>query len=182
VTLGQRIVALHEALAASGIAHAFGGALALAFWVQEPRGTRDIDVNAFVPAAEWQRILAALPDGVAIPDAARRTLERDAQVRLWWDDTPVDLFLDYADLHAQAAREARSVPFAGTQIPVLGPVELAAFKAMFDRPKDWVDIGEMLAAGTLDPEALRRSLRPMLAGDDPRWDRLDEAVRYAASR
>jgi hypothetical protein len=71
------------------------------------------------------------------------------------------------------------VPFAGREIPVLGPVELAAFKAMFDRTKDWADIEAMLAAGTLDVLDLRGALGPMLDRDDARWGRLSEAVRRA---
>ena len=42
---------LHAGLESGGIPHAFGGAIALADWTLEPRGTRDIDVNLFVPAA-----------------------------------------------------------------------------------------------------------------------------------
>ena len=56
------------------------------------------------------------------------------------------------------------MPFAGTQIPVLGPVELAVFKAMFDRTRDWADIEAMVAAGTLDVDAVGAVLRSRLGG------------------
>jgi hypothetical protein len=179
VTLAERIVALHDALARAGIEHAFGGAIALAYWTLEPRGTRDIDLNVFAAPGASARVLEALPGGVAVPEGTAAAIERDGQARVWWDDTPVDLFFDYAPLHAEAARHRRSVPFAGTEIPVLGPVELAAFKAMFDRTRDWADLEAMLAAETLDLDALRAALRTMVAGDDPRLARLDEAVRRA---
>ena len=81
MTLTERIVALHAALAGAGLPHAFGGALALAFCTAEPRATQDIDVNVFLSPEEVDRLLDALPDGVAVADADRRALERDAQAR-----------------------------------------------------------------------------------------------------
>jgi hypothetical protein len=181
VTLAQRLLALHEALGRAALPHAFGGAIALAYWTREPRGTRDLDVNVFVPTAEAARVLGALPAGVAVPDGTEEVLARDGQVRLWWDDTPVDVFLDYAPIHAQAAREVRRVPFEGREIPVLGPVELAVFKAMFDRTKDWADIEAVLGAGTASVGAVRGALEPMVGAGDPRLARLEEAGRRAAA-
>jgi len=173
VTFAERVVALEAALAAHDVPHAFGGAIALAYLVLNPRATSDVDVNLFVPTAEAGSALAALPDGVAIPDDAQATIERDGQIRLWWEETPVDLFFDYAPIHAEAARNAGTAPFAGITIPVLGPVELAVFKAMFDRSRDWADIEDLVDAGTLDLDAVRAALRTMLPPDDPRFARLD---------
>jgi hypothetical protein len=175
-SLVEKVLALSEALEAADIPHAFGGALALAYCTEDPRGTRDIDVNAFVPASEGARVLAALPPGVAVKPGTAEIIAADGQVRLWWDDTPVDLFLDYAPLHAQAARGRRVVPFAGRQISVLGPTELVLFKALFDRPKDWVDIATVVEAGALaDPESVRTGLVELVGSDDERvarWDAL----------
>lgn len=173
-SLVEKILAVSEALTEADIPHAFGGALALAYCTEDPRGTRDIDVNAFVPAEEAPRVLAALPPGVVVPPGTADVVAADGQVRLWWDDTPVDLFMDYAPLHAQAARGRRSVPFAARQISVLGPVELVLFKALFDRPKDWVDIAAVVEAGALaDPSAVRRGLVDLVGADDPRIERWD---------
>lgn len=180
MTLEERLVALHRALTAAGVPHAFGGAIALAYSTLNPRGTSDIDVNIFLPAAEASSALAALPEGVGRPPSAIAAIARDEQVRLWWDQTPVDVFFDYAPVHADAARNARMVPFHGTRIPVLGPVELAVFKIVYDRTRDWADIEEMLAVRTLDVDAARQALEPMLAADDRRFDRLDELVHRAA--
>jgi len=182
VTLPERLVALHQALAGARIPHAFGGAVALAYWTLEPRGTRDIDVNLFVPASDPDRALAALPEGIVLPDGARETIERDGQIRVWWDDTPVDLFFDYADVHAAAARHRRRVRFQDTRIPVLGPIELAVFKVMFDRTRDWADLEAMAERGTLDYASVRASLRAMLAPDDARLARLAELERRYADR
>jgi hypothetical protein len=177
VTLAERLLALHRALSRRRIPHAFGGAIALAYWTLDPRGTSDIDLNVFVPAAQARRVLEALPDGVGHSDQAAGTLERDGQVRLWWDDTPIDLFLDYAPIHAEAARNRRSVPFEGTKIPVLGPNELAIFKAMFDRTRDWADIEALVANQAVDLDAVTGRLGTMLSADDVRFARWDEAVR-----
>lgn len=182
MTLAERLLAVHAALDDANVPHAFGGAIALAYWTEEPRGTRDLDVNVFLPVDEAARVLTVLAGlAVAVEPGTAETIARDGQVRVWWDDTPIDLFFDYAPIHLEAARNARTVPFAGEQIPVLGPVELAAFKAMFDRTKDWADIEAMFTAGTIDGHGLRRSLSGMLAPDDRRWERLDEAERRATS-
>jgi len=64
---------------------------------------------------------------------------------------------------------------------VLGPIELATFKVMFDRTRDWADVEAMLEAGTLDLDALRAELSTLLPRDDHRFARLDEAVRRATT-
>jgi hypothetical protein len=181
VTLPERLVALHRALARRRIPHAFGGAIALAYVTLDPRGTSDIDLNVFLPSADCERALRALPEQVAQPEGTAETIARDGQIRLWWDETPVDLFFDYAPIHAAAAEHRRTVPFAGTRIPVLGPVELAVFKALFDRTRDWADIEAMLVAEALDLDAVREELATMLEPDDARFTRLDEALRRATA-
>ncbi len=176
-TLVEKVVALSDALTAAGVDHAFGGAIALAYCTEDPRGTRDVDVNAFIPASEPEPVLAALPPSVTVPAGTADVITREGQVRLWWGDTPVDLFLDYAPLHAQAARGSRDVPFAGRQIRVLGPVELVLFKALFDRPKDWVDIATVVDAGAVAPDRVQDDLFALLGNEDPRIERWDALTR-----
>ncbi len=106
---------------------------------------------------------------------------RDGQVRVWWDETPLDLFFDYAPIHVDAAAYRRVVPFAGHDIPVLGPVELVVFKVMFDRTRHWADVEAVIAAQAVCLDAVRRSLAPMLEPGDRRWARLAEAERRAAA-
>ena len=177
--LPDRVVAINRALTARRIPHAFGGAIALAYWTLDPRGTSDIDVNIFVAAEEAGPVLTALPQGIARPAGAEETVARDGQIRLWWDETPIDLFFDYMPLHVAAAKHRRVVPFADTRIPVLGPVELAVFKVMFDRTRDWADLEEMIAAGTLDVSAVHAELTGLVGRHDPRHSRLDQAERRA---
>lgn len=171
-TLVERIVAIAASFDAAGIEWALGGALALAFATEEPRATRDIDINVFVESRDVDRVFAAMPAGIAHGRLERRQVLATDQVRLWWDDTPVDLFFAAAPFHFEAGRRCRSVPFAGRTVRVLSADDLAVFKAMFDRPRDWVDIDEMAASGTLDRSAASTSLAGLLGADDARVARL----------
>lgn len=177
MSLPDRLLELHRGLAARRVPHAFGGAIALAYWTLDPRGTNDIDLNVFLQPGQAGRALEALPDQVQVADETIPTIERDGQIRLWWEEVPVDVFFSYLPIHDAAARHRRTVPFAGSQIPILGPVELAAFKIRFDRTRDWADIEAMIAAETLDVDALRAELSQLLPADDQRFARLEEAER-----
>lgn len=55
---------------------------------------------------------------------------------------------------------------------VLRAEDLAVFKAMFDRPKDWVDIDEMATSGALDRTVAAQRLENLLGPGDPRVGRL----------
>lgn len=80
-SLVAKVVAIHHALEQAGLAHAIGGALALAYH-GEPRATVDIDAKVFVPPTDSAKVGEILhPLGVDLdgPTAA----ERDRQVRLW---------------------------------------------------------------------------------------------------
>lgn len=165
-TLVDRILAIAAALEAAAVPWALGGALALAYATEEPRATRAIDVNVFVPATEAARIFDALPDGVRHDDADIDAARRDDQVRLWWDDTPVDVFFATNAFHDDVATRRRRVPFAGTTIAILAAEDLAVFKALFDRPKDWVDIETMVESRALDVDRAADRLAALLGPDD----------------
>jgi hypothetical protein len=164
--LTAKIVALHDALDAATIPHAFGGALALAFCTAEPRATRDIDVNVFCDPKELARVEAALPRAFRVTTAQRKLLLRDGQARLWWAETPVDLFLANHTFHQQAAANRRVVPFAGVDLPVLACADLAVFKAFFARPKDAVDLATMAHVGTIDLDELATTVTALLGSDE----------------
>jgi len=174
MTLSEKLIAIHRALDGAKIPHAFGGAIALAYATQNPRGTSDIDVNVFTPAADPREALAALPAEVEQPEGTAETVARDGQIRLWWDETPVDLFFNYEPVHEEAARNRRTVEFAGTTIPILDADELALFKAMFDRTQDWADIEALVAAGTVDLPRVRELLTGLVGAGDARVARLDD--------
>ena len=60
-SLPERIVEVSRALDSAGVPHAFGGAIALAFCIPEPRATADLDINIFLSVGEATRALDALP-------------------------------------------------------------------------------------------------------------------------
>jgi hypothetical protein len=170
--LTDKIVALHEALVAADLPHAFGGALALAWCTRRARGTIDIDVNIFVGTDDRGRVFDALPDGVKVTAKDRTLLKRDGQVRVWWDATPLDLFLNTTDYHVAVAGRIRPETFAGTRIPFLSCLDVAVFKAFFNRTKDWADLEEMQAAGTLDAGQVAGIIAHYLGEDDERVGKL----------
>ena len=172
MTLAEKIVAIHEALEMHQIPHAFGGAIALAYYTLDPRGTSDVDLNLFVPERTPEAALASLPEGIADRESATAAILDSGQARLWWGENPVDLFFDNVPLHTAARANSRTVPFADAEIPVLGPVELAAFKALFNRTRDWADLEAMASAGTLDIEAAASATAGVAGDDDPRVERL----------
>jgi hypothetical protein len=170
--LAQRLLDIHEALSKADLPHAFGGAIALAYCTQEPRGTRDLDVNVFVDPARAKEVFAALPEAVTVEESHVRTLEGEGQVRVWWEDTPIDLFLDIHSFHEEVAQLVRLVPFEAHTIPVLDCTALVVFKALFDRTKDWADIEDMVAAGALDLRQAKTWLERLVGSDDPVLRRL----------
>lgn len=176
--LDEKILAIQGAFDASSIPHAFGGALALAYYAT-PRGTEDIDVNVFVGTERAAAVLEALDRlGVATGDPTDLSkLREHGQVRLHWDRTPVDLFFAYDPLHEACVGRRKRVPFGGDdRIFILSAEDLVIFKVLFDRPKDWTDIGEMLFAlgGEFDAEYTLDWLRRILSADDQRLRRFEE--------
>jgi hypothetical protein len=172
--LPQKIIAIHHALASLDIAHAFGGALALAWCTQRARGTIDIDLNVFVTQDRASEVVAGFPAGVAHTDADVVTLEQEGQARLWWDDTPIDVFLNTTDYHQDVARRIRWEPFDGEELPFLACTDLAVFKAFFNRTRDWADLEEMAAAATLDRDRVLGILIRYVGPADERVQHLHE--------
>lgn len=164
--LGERLLAVHQAFDGAGLPHAFGGAIALAYCVEDPRGTTDLDVNVFVAPTDAERVVVALPSDIRVRETDMEKLTRDGQVRLRWGQTPVDLFLNVHEFHEEAAGRVRVVPFEGARIPVLDCVSLAVFKVFFNRTKDWADIEAMVEAGKLDVPIVVRWLDALLGPDD----------------
>jgi hypothetical protein len=162
---GDQLLGIHHALDVAEIPHAIGGAIALGYCTLEPRGTRDLDVNVFLGPERAKDVFAALPEGVEFSGLSLEHAERDGQVRLLWGATPIDLFLNVLPFHDHVAAQVRMVPFEGHTIPVLGCTGLAVFKAMFDRPRDWVDIEAMVEARSLEIDEARRWLVEMVGAD-----------------
>lgn len=176
-TLVERIVAVCAALDRAEVPWALGGALALAYATNEPRGTRDIDVNVFVAASQARSVFAALPPGVAFAESDVTEAKDRDQVRLWWDSTPIDVFFAAEQFHLDVAKRCRNVPFEGRRINVLSAEDLAVFKALFDRTKDWADIEAMVDSKGIDV-GLAADRLATLIGDDARVARLRTLVSH----
>jgi hypothetical protein len=173
--LPDKVVSIHESLAQARIPHAIGGALALAYYA-EPRATIDIDLNIFIPVERWREVIEILsPLGVDAEKLEEAAILRDGQCRLWWGSNPVDLFFAYDEIHDAMREETRRVPFADTRIPILSPEHLTICKLVFDRPKDWLDVEQILVATEeLDVAAIDRWLVRMVGVDDSRVERFAE--------
>jgi hypothetical protein len=181
LSLTEKIVRLHKALDESELPHAFGGALALAYCTADPRATHDIDVNVFVRPDHVDEVLAALPRGVVAGEDDRRLLSRDGQARLWWDGTPIDVFLSYHPFHDQAQERSRRLPFGKlSDLPVLSCRDLAVFKAFFSRPKDAVDLATMAADGQLEVAAVLADVSELLGADSSNLEFVRRSLEQGA--
>lgn len=169
-----RIVAVHEMLESLNVAHQFGGAIALA-WYRSPRATTDVDLNVTMSPADSTPVLGALAHlGVTVSEADKALIARDGQARLDWEGSYLDLFFATLDLHLAMAAHARRVEFGPLEIPILSPEHLIVCKAVFDRPKDWVDIEEMIAWGTeIDRDEVMRWIAEILGEESEQHARLD---------
>lgn len=179
LALSERLLLLEETFAQRRLPHAFGGALALAYYAV-PRATVDIDVNVFVGAARAGDVLDVLATLGAGPIAAeeRARLHRDEQARVFWERTPVDLFFAYDPLHESARERRRRMPFGDATLHVLSAEDLMIFKILFDREKDWRDLDELVfaMAGELDAAYVRTWLDRILAPGDERRRRAEGAL------
>ena len=136
----DKIKAVHRALEQAGIPHAFGGALALAFYA-EPRETSDIDVNVFVPVERRQEV-----------DEALAALGTDPE-------HPIHLFFSCDALHEEMPKKVGRVSIGGETIPLVSPEHLVVRKILLGRPKDQQDIEQILARTSVDQEEIDNWVR-----------------------
>jgi hypothetical protein len=170
--LVTKLFAIHDSLTAAALGHAFGGAIALAYCTEEPRGTRDLDLNIFTDASRAQTALAALPQGVSVSKRDVDRVVREGQTRLWWDDTPIDVFFNNHPFHDAVAGGVTWVPLQGREIPVIDCAALVVFKALFNRTRDWADIEAVAEQSPRQLDAAAITIQEMLGPDDPIYRRL----------
>ncbi len=163
VDLIRKIHRLHRTFAKADLPHAFGGALASAWCAGQARATINIDVNVFVNGTDIERVLAALPTQVRWTEADVKVLKRDLQCRLWFEHTPVDLFFNSTEWHEKLASRVIWEPLADVSLPFLCCEDLAVFKALFNRTKDWSDLEAMQEAGSLDISRVSAAVIDLLA-------------------
>lgn len=182
ISLPEKLVALDAALTSASIPHAFGGAIALAYYA-EPRATIDIDCNVFFAPPHHAVVADALrPLGVDTSIDAG-LVERDGQIRVQWGRTPIDLFFAYDPVHDAMKGAIRKVPFGDTTVPILSPEFLVVCKVNFDRVKDWLDIEQVLVAvDGFDAETVRHWVAHVAGRDDPRFIRFDKMAHRLLGR
>lgn len=177
----NRLVAIHDALDRQGLPHAFGGAIALAFHVQDPRATSDIDVNVTADPGDPEVVLRALPDRIRWDADDVDECRRNGQVRVFWREEPVDNPLDiflpqHPELHQLVVERAERVSLSGRDIPILAATHLLLFKMWYDRRKDWADIEEMLRHGNPDVDEARAWIVRLVGASDERLAKLQTVI------
>jgi hypothetical protein len=176
--LSAKIVTVHELLDSLHVPHQFGGAIALA-WYRNPRATTDIDLNITLAPADAEPVLGALTHvGVAISEADRLQIARDGQARLDWGGSYLDVFFATLEFHREMVGRLREVEFGPARIPILAPEHLVVCKAIFDRPKDWIDIQAMVDWGTdIDVDDALGWVGEILGGDSEPYRKLADMLR-----
>jgi hypothetical protein len=170
-----KLLALEAALATAGIPHAFGGAMALAAYV-EPRGTDDLDLGVFTGSDEAEHLVSVLGSLGMDTEVDLEVIKSGDWGRLYWDETPVDFFFSYTPMHFEMQERVRQLSVSGSEVPVLGPEDVIGLKVVFNRPKDWVDIDNILQRHPdVDLEVVQRWILTMF--DDPDNGPHDRTVR-----
>jgi len=145
------LVDVDDALDALGVAHAFGGTIALAYYA-DPRGTNDVDVNVATRFDQAGVVLDALAATGFSVEGDPTTLLPAAGIRCTRGRDLVALFFRFDPNHERlldrALAAAIEVGDQDRQIRILSPNDLAIIKMAFNRGNDWVDLGAMLAAKT----------------------------------
>lgn len=182
----EMALAIHHGFDRAGLRHAIGGAIALGYHISEPRGTRDVDINVSTDPDQPQSMFDALPSAVRWSEVDVERVRRDGQVRLFWPvgegngpPVPVDLFLPQHELHSVVSERAERVPMLDAWVPILSATDLTIFKALFDRPKDWVDIEAMLRFGKVDEVEVTAWLTEVVGPGDDRLERFSHVSKQS---
>lgn len=175
----ERAVDVYQRLTGAGIDCAIGGALALAYHVDDPRTTDDIDLNVSVSSESAGAVLTLMPDDLPWTKQTIERIWRDDQVRIMWpvdgeNDLPLDLFFIAGDFHEVVRTRTEVVPMMDASVRILSATDLTVFKALFNRSKDWPDIESMLRAhdSTVDLDEAIRWVAEIVGSGDPRTERL----------
>jgi len=174
--LDDKVMGIARALEQARIPHAFGGAIALAYYAA-PRGTEDIDVNVFLEAEAAGTCLEEL-ERLEIESPAADSDVRDHQMVLSWEHTPIHVFFSYDPFHERCRARARRVPFAEGEIWILSAEDITIFKAIYDRPKDRAEVREVLLCmgERMDVVYTIGWLKRILGREDARVTRFQEAA------
>jgi hypothetical protein len=165
----------------AGFAYALAGAIALAFW-STPRATVDIDVAVDADALRVPDLIAALKKlGCDIDEerALEAAVRGDLGARI--DGIRIDLFLPVLSLSRSALDRRVRVPFGDREVWVLAAEDVALFKLIFARTKDFADLERLFAMqrDRLDYSYLARWVATIFAPEDSRVARFNALVAAA---
>jgi hypothetical protein len=169
--LVEKLFAVHDALTDAGLAHAFGGAIALAYCTEEPRGAREFDVHIFAPTANAERALAALPEGLRTTAEQVGLASAQGHVRTEWDGVPLNVYFKAIPFHDAMAERVVWVALAEREVPVVDCASLVVSMALSGTTRDLADI-EAVAERTPDQVEAAAVTLGALAGGDAARDRL----------
>ena len=171
---------LRDTLETAAIDYAVSGAIALGYWTA-PRATLDVDIALDVAPA-------ALPTLLETLTAAGCDLREDALERAHFGDfgarlggIRVDFFLPGLPISVDAMRRRVRMPFADTTRWIFTAEDLAIFKLIFGRTKDFADLELLFAAQRerLDCGYIERQITRIFDPAEPRLERFRELVRLA---
>jgi len=154
-----------------------------------PRLTLDVDVVLRVPRIAWPRLLDLLASRgflPASPDKPNRTqtdvleeLRDDSMTALWRGSVRLDLLEADDPLHAEALRQKTSVGAFSREIPIVRAEHLLLTKWIASRPKDLIDVDQILAAqgSSLDLSIVRTWLPAIEKSGGRRAEDFEDRVR-----
>lgn len=160
MSLVRFVLAVHEHLDASRVPHAFGGALALAYYGQ-PRATIDVDLNVFVDLEDEREVTGILRSAGLEPEDAAPSAPIGGRRYVQAGGPTLDVFLDLDPTYRAIRDRVVRHPFGSerTELPFLSAEDLVAFKLSFGRARDWVDVEDVVCNGTpLDVEVIEATL------------------------
>ncbi|MGH8595179.1 MAG: hypothetical protein ACREXT_00825, partial [Gammaproteobacteria bacterium] len=160
---------ISDALEGAGVDYAVSGAIALAYWTA-PRATLDVDIALDVAPTAVPALLETLTlAGCQFrDDALHRAQFGDFGARL--DGIRIDFFLPVLSISVEAMQRRVRVTFADGNIWIFTAEDLAVFKLIFGRTKDFADLELLFAAqrGRLDLDYLERQVARIFDAADPR--------------
>jgi hypothetical protein len=171
-------LALSRAFERTKVPYALGGALAYGVWAV-PRGTVDVDINAFVHEPELPGVFEAL-DSLGIgydPVEATRASRDTGLFVVRHSGFRIDVFTPSIPFSWEALRTRVTVAIDGQDYWFLSAEALSVFKLLFFRGKDLVDLERLVAVqgNRLDRAYVRQQIAEIMGEDDERtraWDRI----------
>jgi hypothetical protein len=170
-----------QELERAGFDYALSGAVALAYWAR-PRATLDIDIAVDAGAMQLPSLLTALrAAGCEVhEDRAIAAAQRgDFGVKI--QGMRVDVFLPVLELSSAAMERRVQVAFGAGHIWILAPEDLALFKLMFGRTRDFADLEQLFAMqrDRLDYAYMDRWVSTMFSANDSRARKYHELKALA---